>query len=207
MLAAKIFFRAGFDIQMRPEKLKIPGEKKRGEEFDFTAVRKRRFGKRQIINAEVTALQDKEFYEKTAINALRNKRDQVPRDHPAVMFCVIPERWGSLDINLDEWSANVANEFFLSGTRRINRLVFYMEHHIDGPISGGGGYVTVARPYDGPNPYHAYNFDHIFESGDKSELMALRIENALGDHESEKEVAKVMRKGEFFEWVDSLHDE
>lgn len=202
MLAAKIFVRAGFDIVMRREK--SPGQiKKRGEEFDFTAIRRK-----VAIAAEVTALEEKEFYERTAINALLNKRTQLPNDKPTIFFCVIPADWEKLGFDLNEWTANVANEFFLRGSRRVNRLVFYFERHTDEPTSqSGGGFTTIAKTYDCPNPYFAYNFDHIFESRGASQLIQLRMEDALDNPESANALAKQLRTGEFYEWVDSFHDE
>jgi hypothetical protein len=204
MLAAKIFVRAGFDVVMRPEK--SPGRiKKRGEEFDFTAIR----GK-VVIAVEVTALEEKDFYQKTAINALNDKRTQLPKDRPTVFFCVIPPHWEKLGFNLNEWTANIANEFFLRGSRRVNRLVFYLERHIDGPtLQCGGSFLTVSKAFDCPNPYFAYNFDHIFGAQDRGDvqLMQLRMEDAFENPETASVLAKELRTGEFYEWVDSFHDE
>jgi hypothetical protein len=61
MLAAKLFIRTGFDIQMKPEKQSGPEQKKLGEHFDFTAVRRR-----VAINAEVTALQEQRLLRKNS---------------------------------------------------------------------------------------------------------------------------------------------
>jgi hypothetical protein len=203
MLAAKIFVRAGFDIDMKPEKQIGQEQKKLGENFDFTAERGR-----FAVSVEVTALKEKEFYEKTAINALNWKRRQVPKDKPAIIFCVLPSHWEGLGFNLNEWTANVANEFFLSGSRRVNRLVFYLERHIDGPTSkAGGGFITISRSYEHPNPYFPCNFDPIFESRGRSEITELLVEDSLHDTESAKSLARELRTGEFYEWVDSFHDE
>jgi len=196
MLAAKIFFRASFDIYMRRETLKL------GDDFDFTAMRGR-----LVINVEVTALQDKGFYEKTVINALNWKRRQLPKDKPAVIFCVVPAQWEKLGFDMNEWTARVANEFFLAGNRRVNRLVFYVERHIDGP-NATGGFITVSKTYDNPNPYFSCNLDNIFETRrGRSDLMQLLIEEAVNNTEAAKELAKKLRTGEFYEWVDSFHDE
>jgi hypothetical protein len=100
MLAAKAFFRAGFEIDMHPE----TGEK--GKDFDFIAIRSK-----LIINVEVTALEEKEFYERTAINALRQKRRQLPNDKPAVIICVIPPEWEKIGKDLNEWTASVVHDF------------------------------------------------------------------------------------------------
>jgi hypothetical protein len=197
MLAAKIFFRAGFDIEMRRETQRL------GDDFDFTAIRGR-----FAINAEVTALQEKEFYERTAINALNWKRRQLPKDKPAVIFCVVPAQWEKLAFDINEWAASVAHEFFLSGSRRVNRLVFYMERHIDAPNSQSrGGFITIAKTYDNPNPYFPCNLDHIFDLQGRSDLTQLLIEDSVDSPESAKSLAKDMRTGEFYEWVDSFHDE
>ncbi len=75
MLAAKTFFQAGFEISVRPEIGRL------GSDFDFTAVRRD-----LIVNVEVTALQEKAFFENTAINRLTKKRRQLPKDSPSVVF-------------------------------------------------------------------------------------------------------------------------
>jgi hypothetical protein len=203
MLAAKIFVRAGFDIGMKPERAIGKEPKKLGEHFDFTATRGR-----FAVSVEVTALEEKDFYEKTAINALKRKRKQVPKDKPAIIICVLPPQWESLGFHLNDWAANVANEFFQPPSRRVNRLVFYLERHIDGPTpQAGGGVITIAKTYDHPNPYFSCNFDHIFEMRGRSELTQLLMEDSLDDSESAKSLAKQLRTGEFYEWVDSFHDE
>jgi hypothetical protein len=195
MLAAKTFFRAGFDIDMRPETGNL------GSDFDFAAIRKG-----LTINVEVTALQEKEFYERTAINALHTKRRQLPKDKPAIIFCVLPEQWEKIGMDLNAWSANVANEFFLSGIRRINRLVFYLERHIDIGSQTTGGFINVSNTFDNPNPYFPCNFDHIFKGG-RSDMGQLLMEDALENPESLDTMIKRVRTGEFFEWVDSFHDD
>jgi hypothetical protein len=194
MLAAKIFFRAGFEIEMWPAKQVL------GEDFDFTAVRKQ-----FAINVEVTALKEKDFYEKTAINAIHWKRRQLPKDKPAVIFCVIPAQWENLGFDINEWTASVADKFFRSGSRRVNRLVFYLERLTKG--TSGGGWITIMKTYDHPNPYFSCNLDHIFEMSGKSELMQLIIEDSIDNPELAKSFARQSRTGEFYEWVDSFHDE
>ncbi len=197
MIAAKAFFRAGFEIDVRAETRHL------GRDFDFTASHKR-----LIVNVEVTALEEKEFYEKTAINALHQKRRQLPKDSPAVIFCVIPPQWEKIGKNLNEWSAAVANEFFLSGSRRVNRLVFLLEHHVDNVRADGksGGFIIVSMCYDHPNPYFPCNLDSVFELRGSSDLMQLILENA-DDPGLVPKVQRESRFGEFYEWVDSFHDE
>jgi hypothetical protein len=90
----------------------------------------------------------------------------------------------------------------------VNRLVFYLERHIDGPTSQtGGGFITIAKTYDHPNPYFPCNFDHIFEAKGRSELTELLIEDSLNNPESAKSLARQLRMGEFYERVDSFYDE
>jgi hypothetical protein len=197
MLAAKIFARAGFDIEMWRETQQI------GNDFDFRAVRKR-----LAINVEVTALEEKEFYKNTAINAIHRKRRQLPKDKPAVIFCVVPAQWEKLSFDINDWTADVANTFFLSGSRRVNRLVFYTERHTNASNTQSiGGFITLAKTYDNPNPYFPCNLDHIFEVRGRSELLQLLIEDSVENPERANALAKNMRVGEFYEWVDSFHDE
>jgi len=197
MIAAKAFFRGGFDIDVRPE-IGL-----RGSDFDFIATRKR-----LTVNVEVTALEEKNFYEKTAINALNEKRKQLPKDNPAVIFCAIPPQWENIGKNLNEWTATVANDFFLSGNRRINKLIFLLERHVEhtDEHGKGGGFMILLAPYDHPNPYFPCNLDHVFEIRGSADLMQLVLENA-DDSDIKPRVLKESRFGEFYEWVDSFHDE
>jgi hypothetical protein len=193
MLAAKTFYKNGFEIEMRPE----IGQKR--EDFDFTAVR----GKLKI-NVEVTALQEKEFYNATAINALRHKRTQLPDDKPAVIFCVIPPKWESIGKDLNEWTANVANGFLLS-TRRINAVVFQVERHVDmSDDRTRGGFMLISKPFEHPNPRFPCNLDSILRGGEASTGMQLMLENIIGDKQESEALALQLRTGEFYDWVDSL---
>jgi hypothetical protein len=72
---ARIFFDAGFNINVRPEINKL------GEDFDFEA------SQRDLkINVEVTALKEKEFYEETAFNALDRKENSLLQISPRLYF-------------------------------------------------------------------------------------------------------------------------
>ena len=115
LLAAKTFFRHGFDIEAKPEVGRLK------EDFDFIAAR----GDLRI-NVEVTALQEREFNETTLLNALNGKRTQLPKDKPAVIFCTLPFGWEAAMVERPDWLETVARRF-LRGTRRINNLVINME--------------------------------------------------------------------------------
>jgi hypothetical protein len=116
MCAAKMFFKAGFDIQMRPEQGRL------GQVFDFSAVRKK-----LAVNVEVTALEEKEFNERTIYNAIDQERRQLPRDRPSVIVCIIPSQWEKIGVNLNEVTAQAAHKFFMIGNRRVNRLIFWVD--------------------------------------------------------------------------------
>jgi Holliday junction resolvase-like predicted endonuclease len=119
MLAAKQFLKAGFQISARPEL------NRRGEDFDFTA---RRAGD-MVVNVEVTALTGKEPSQATVLNALRNKRRQLPKSAPGIVYCVIPESWSDAAINWDDYLQSIADRFFRD-TTTVNVVVFWMEHSL-----------------------------------------------------------------------------
>jgi hypothetical protein len=193
MLAAKAFFRAGFKIEVRPETGQL------GSDFDFAAT-----CQNVTVNVEVTALEEKEFYEKTALNALRKKRKQLPKDHPAVIFCVIPAQWEKIGKNINDWSAVVARRF-LSGTRRVNVLVFQLERHIDTAADRSrGGFILVSKPFANPNPYFPCDLDFVFSSRGPAEQMQTAIARTAENSEAAEALANQIRTGEFYEWVDYL---
>lgn len=193
MLAAKAFYRAGFEIYVRPE----IGVK--GKDFDFVATRSR-----LTVNVEVTALEEKEFYETTAINALNHKRQQLPNDNPAMIVCVIPPEWEKIGKDMDEWTAEIANNFFLTGSRRVNAVIFQVERHIDTTDDQTrGSFVIVTKSFEHPNPRFPCNLASIFGRGSSSE-MQLMIESSKDDPLEMQALAERMRTGEFYDWVDSL---
>jgi hypothetical protein len=194
MLAAKAFYRAGFGIDMRPES----GE--RGSDFDFIASRHR-----LTVNVEVTALEEKDFYERTAINALNHKRRQLPDDKPAVIFVIIPAKWETSVDDINQWTASVANEFFIGGSRRINIIVFQVERHIDTwEDKSRGGFIVVSKVFEAPNPRFPCNLNGVFAARGDAGEMQLRMETATSDPVAIAALANQVRQGEFFEWVDSL---
>jgi hypothetical protein len=192
MLAAKTLFRNGFDIEMRPE----TGEK--GQDFDFTA-----FDGHRVINVEVTALAEKEFYKKTAINALFHKRSQLPDDKPAAIFCILPARWETEIDDISAWMAHVANHFFLK-TLRVNAVVFMIERHIDlDENQTRGGFTITSRIFEHPRPRYPLNVYAALKGRDLPEEHGLLLEiDAHGAAQSGL-LTELGRQGEFFEWVDS----
>jgi hypothetical protein len=188
MLSAKQFLKNKFEISARPER------GKRGDDFDFIATRAG-----QAVNVEVTALTAEEFSEKTIVNRLSDKRNQVPKTSPAVLFCVVPEHWTSAgNVNWDEVLGRIAGKFF-RGTKRINVVIFWIEQHL--PIAGGGSaLISVRKPYLNTNTYHQFHAPFLFggsrRSGDVRR--AFITGERLGDLESES------YDSEFFRWVDSL---
>ena len=108
---------------------------------------------------------------------------------------------------MNEWSANVAHEFFLSGTRRINRLVFELERHTDASNTGAtGGFLTICKSYSNPNPRFPCNMDYIFETRGDATFAQMLLEDAIENAVAAAEFVQRTRKSEFYEWVDSFHD-
>ena len=190
MIAAKQFFRAGFDIQAKPE------SGIRGEDFDFTALRRA-----VKINVEVTALDDRKFSAVTVLNALNQKRKQLPRTHPTVIFCVLPERWRSEGINLNIWAATTAKTF-LRQTRRVNAIVFAMEHHFDiAADQTRGMLVLILKPFFNNDVYFPCDLSFLeFEHSFSPHLRAAIAGEPIGLNDLTRKV----RRSEFYEWVDAL---
>lgn len=192
MLATKMFFRAGFEIDMLPE------VGRRGSDFDFTAIHDD-----LIINVEVTALDEKEFHEKTAINALGVKRKQLPKTRPAVIFCVIPSQWETSIPDINGWVESVATKF-LRGTRRVNELVFQIERHVDTAGDRSRGYFTLtAKRFSNLDPYFGCNLDFVFSRADSVPSLD-DLRNAARNPKVMSALATKMRTSEFYQWVDTL---
>ena len=64
----------------------------RGEDFDFRTI----CGK-QVINIEVTEKSNLQPSVNTIKNTLRKKRDQFPKNEPAILYIVIPNNWAQID--------------------------------------------------------------------------------------------------------------
>jgi hypothetical protein len=191
MLAAKQFLKAGFQISARPEVGRL------GDDFDFTAT-----AGDVLVNVEVTALTGKQPSDATVLNALREKRRQLPTDAPAVVYCVIPENWQrQAPPNWDDFLQKIVSQFFRD-TKRVNVVVFWMEEHII--IAGGrGAALTVVRkPYVNQNARHAMDVS-LFFSGQRSE--PLREALATADADGLRALEAASRNSEFFRWVDHLN--
>ena len=118
--AARMFANLGFAIEVRQE----VGVK--GQDFDFVAAKQD-----AVVNCEVTALTAKTYSTKTVANALEQKRKQLPKDKPAVIFVVVPEEWF---VNNNDDVVRSLREDALAAfkkTHRINAIVFLNEHHND----------------------------------------------------------------------------
>jgi hypothetical protein len=187
MLAAKQFFKAGFEIFARPEIGAL------GEDFDFTAVRAG-----ECANVEVTALTADTFSENTILNALHRKRRQVPNNAPAVIYCVMPEKWFPDPSNWNSRLPMIA-EKFLTNTKRINVLVAWTERHVplgDGP---GGGLVILRNSFRNPSPRITTEcLDFLFDGTPATTLDSIQSGVGL------KELVEEANSSEFFQWVDHL---
>ena len=193
--AAKRMFQRGFDIHMRPE------TKIKGEDFDFTASR----GSMEI-NVEVTALKEKEFYHQTALNALNTKRDQLAKDKPAIIFCMLPRQWESSNVNLNEYTDNLAAEF-LRGTQRINVIVFEIERRINASANqASGGMYVISKPIFNKNPRHSADLGFFFE-GWPSVSDRITLDDSIRNMRNVPELEKRARTSEFYRWVDYLAPE
>jgi hypothetical protein len=192
MLAAKQFLKAGFQISAAPEVGKL------GEDFDFTATR----ADGMIVNVEVTALTGKEPSEATIFNALRNKRRQLPKSAPGVVYCVLPENWSrAAAINWEGFLQNIVERFFRS-TTRVNVIVFWMEQHlIRGDGGPGAALVLIRKPYVNDKAHHAMTDVSFLLSGPRSET----AREALATGAGLDALKETSYDSEFFRWVDHLN--
>ena len=189
MLAAKQFFKNGFEIFAKPE------EGKKGDDFDFTATRDG-----ESINVEVTALTAQAFSANTVRNALGNKRKQIPNNAPAIIYCAMPERWF---VDPENWNARlpeIIQRFFgPSGTRRINAVVFWAEKHLAVGDSGSA-VLLMSSPFVNLTPRIPLRNDQFLISGRSLESGIAAVEHSV---DRERIVAE-SESSEFFSWVDSI---
>jgi hypothetical protein len=187
MLAAKQFFKAGFEIHAMPQKGKL------GEDFDFLAKRND-----QQINVEVTALTSPVYSESTLVTALKRKRSQLPDSAPAVIFCVIPESWIDTEENWKTIEGPVRK--FLSGTRRINVVKIWCERRL-ASNEGGAGLLLMSQSFGNPTArLDIHDIDFLFTS-------SFSIEQGLNAMETGKDRERLIQdsnRSEFFRWVDYL---
>ena len=191
LLAAKQFLKAGFQISARPE------VGRRGEDFDFTATTGD-----VIVNVEVTALTAKQPSNATVLNALRDKRRQLPTDAPAVVYCVFPENWLRSAINnWDRFLDEIVSQFFRD-TQRVNVVVFWMEQQI--VLDGGrcAALTVIRKPYVNENARHPMNASFFFR-GQRSEPLHDAL--ATADADGLRALEEASYNSEFFRWVDYLN--
>jgi hypothetical protein len=197
LLAAKKFMRAGFEICAKAE------TGVRGEDFDFWAIRDSEW-----INVEVTALEANQYALKTILNALEQKRKQLPKYGASVIFCAIPEQWddGSIDLNFATMFA--AFKFF-ARKARVNAIVFSIERHRNiEPDGSKGAFMLLERTYAHSSPRTPLkNIDFLFQGLPISDVLkaALREPEKLANSPDKVDaLAAESQTTEFFKWVDHL---
>ncbi|MER8388485.1 hypothetical protein NKH14_23715 [Mesorhizobium sp. M1380] len=188
LFAANMLFKAGFDIQARPE----IGVK--GADFDFVAS-----NASATINVEVTAMNVASYSPPTVRNALEKKRSQLSSDLPAVIVCVHPETWFAHP-HLDFSLMRVAYRF-LRGTRRVNAIVFVGEQHmLDVNTDGFGALFFTTVAHLNTSPRHPTPLNFLFSGSTQSpESIHRRMIGGVPlsqafDH----------RTSEFHRWVDHV---
>ncbi len=185
--AARKIFNAGFKIFFKPETQTL------GEDFDFTASRAN-----LEINIEATALKEKEFNEKTALNALNWKRRQLADDKPAVIFCLLPASWDDGTRDMNEFSQDLANRF-LRGTERVNAVVFQIERQIDfDHKKQTGASLTITKTFFNDKLRHSADLSFLIES-DIPESEQSEFFDKL--RRTPNELSGRFRGSEFYRWV------
>jgi hypothetical protein len=200
LYAAKFMFQGGYEIEARPETYV------KQQDFDFQAIK----GSEQI-NVEVTALAEKTATRKTIVNALNQKRKQIPDSAPAIIFVILPEEMTELQMDWDNFLSEITKEFFYGtkqsmGTRRINAAVFVGERHRQTKNSDKGAFAFIHKSYFNSEARHQINdMNALFGWSIKSDVLdkvmneSTQIEMAEIESETEK-----LRNSEFYRWVDYL---
>lgn len=154
--AARTFWSAGYGISVTPELGQI------GSDFDFAATRWA-----TVINVEVTALRPTAFSGDKLSNILSHKRQQIPDDRPAVIWCVIPDAWtqGVPGIQVE---AQRAAYRALGASGRLNAIVYLYE--VFQPIDSSGVGITayIQFPYYNRKPRLHTNLSFLEKPGNGS---------------------------------------
>lgn len=181
LTAPRAFLLKGYQIRL------VEPTSQKGADFDFLAYRED-----ERINAEVTALTRPEFSEESALSALNKKRKQLPKNAPAVIFCVVPEKWlQPFDTTVERFD-KLANAFMRS-TARINALHFGIVKPPVITLDGKSGYHGLyIRSYYNDAPRIPWeNARNIFQD--------IPIPGVLDPDRIQKQ-----RAHEFYSWVDSF---
>ncbi|WP_396593400.1 hypothetical protein [Brevundimonas sp. R86498] len=140
--AASVMTQAGFQVSFHEE------TGSRGQDFDFVAKK----GVDQF-NCEVTAFSTPDFKPETVRNTLNRKRQQLPMDAPALIFCTLAEGWVGEKVAPVEQLEQLAADF-LARTGRINAVIFLWDAFAVFP-SRGWTYALMQRSVSAANPRHA----------------------------------------------------
>jgi len=199
MYVTRSFLDYGYQIYARPE----TGIKR--DDFDFEAAKGS-----EHVNVEVTALEPKPFADGTLLNALQQKRAQLPDTAPAVIFVILPERWDNMSIDLNA-HVELTAERFLVGTRRINAVMVGVQRHVDDRSDSAKGiYVFIVKRFLNKRPrIAAEGLTSMFVHGPSfSDAMAksVRREVRLEISDLPSSDIKVTRDSEFYRWIDYLCD-
>jgi hypothetical protein len=187
LVAARTFLRGGFEIHAKPE----TGVKR--DDFDFMVVKPS-----LSINVEVTSLTAPAFSTKTVRNALDTKRKQLPSDAPAIIFCVHPESWFSVNPNLVYFTLMHTAFDFFSSTKRINAVVFASEQHWDAAGDGslGGLFVVLSTWVNSSARHRIGPLDFLLRLPDRRRLNNVKIDRLHSE--------PVIIRSEFHDWVDAM---
>lgn len=110
----------------------------RGQDFDLLAT-----VHGVPISVEVTSIQSGNLSVRAILNKLKHKRNQVPKNRPAVLYILVPESW------MRNYQAaflifNEAITRFVRKSRRINIFVLVWESMREAP--GGGTLHRLLQP-------------------------------------------------------------
>lgn len=189
LYCAKILLQEGFEVFGRP----IFGV--RGKDFDFHAIRNG-----QQVNVEVTCLTNDTYSTTTLLNALKTKRKQVPKDNPAIVFCVLPDSWSKGDPSIWQWPVSaICWKFLRTSTRRISAIVVLFAYDLGPNEAGsGGGYIVCSQGYLNKNPYFRIK-DDAFLVDSRGMQWPPRREVLAGLPNN-----RYREESEFFRWVDCI---
>jgi hypothetical protein len=151
----------------------IEGSGIRGLDFDFLAI-----SDGMEVSVEVTTLPYRRLTVQTFLNKLKEKRDQVPPNRPAVLYMAIPSEWMT-DSIVAFATFTAAAERFMKRSRRYNAFTLVWEEVR--PFGAGRITRLVMRTCYHNNPRHRLSGTTVFDMklDESGKRMADSIEEFL----------------------------
>lgn len=115
----------------------------KGQDFDFRIITTN-----QIINAEVTSKDLGNISERSFLNTLKDKHDQLPADGPAIILIYISQAQ-TLDVEVQHHIEKAISEFFRRNSR-VNHIAIFSDMIVSSmgnPFVSFIGRVVFSNPH------------------------------------------------------------